>query len=155
MQLTQSQIRTTLTRRLLTLAACAALAATTGASALALQVDAAPASTHSGAASSKPVHVSPGAVAGNRIGGENPQYPADATKKHIQGTVVVKATISKQGTISSAQVLSGPEMLRESAVTAVRTWRYKPYLLNGKAVSVETTINIVYSLGDQHKGSKH
>jgi TonB family protein len=145
MQLTQIQIRSTLTRRLLTIAACAALAVTAGAFALGLHVDASTANSKH--ASSKPVHLAAGIMAGNRIGGENPKYPAEAKKKHIQGTVVVKATISKDGNIESARVISGPKLLREPSLKAIHTWRYKPYLKNGEPVAVETTINIVFSLG--------
>ena len=177
MQLTQSQIRTTLTRRLLTLAACSALAVTTGASALALHVNAsAAAATGSGSgsgigvgsgvgsgvaahgkhASSKPVPVRPGVMAGNRISGKNPVYPPEAKKKHIQGTVVVKAVISKQGTIESAHVISGPKILREPSLKAIRTWRYKPYMIYNRPVAVSTTINVVYSLGERPpENSKH
>lgn len=150
MKLTQSQIRSTLTRRLLTFAACAALAVTTGASALALHVSASPNSAHSKAASSKPVHVPARVIAGNRISGEFPKYPPEAKKNHIQGTVVVKAMISKEGKIESAHAISGPKLLREPSVKAIRTWRYRPYLHNGKPVAVETTINVIFSL-DNHK----
>ncbi len=153
MQLTQSHIRNSLPRRLLTLAACAVLAVATGASALALHVEASAASGHSTHASSRPVPVGPGVVAGNRISGQAPKYPAEAKKKHIQGTVVIKAIISKQGKIESAHAISGPELLRESAVKAVRTWRYKPFMLNGRPVAVKTEIDVVYSLGN-NKG-KH
>lgn len=144
MQLTQVQIRTSLARRITTLAACAMLALATGASALALHASAA--TGHNEKASPKTAYVSAGAMAGNRISGENPKYPAEAKKKHIQGTVVLAAIISKQGRIQSLHVIQGPNLLRNSSLTAVRTWRYKPYLLNGKPVAVKTQINIVYSL---------
>jgi protein TonB len=60
---------------------------------------------------------------------------------------VLQATISKGGTIEGLQVLSGPPMLQQAAMDAVRSWRYKPYLLNGEPVEVGTTINVVFSLG--------
>lgn len=164
MQLTQSQIRATLTRRLLTIAACTALAVTTGAFALGLHVDASTGSgsgagmgigsgagagavAHDKSASSQPASVSPAAIAGNRISGENPKYPVKAKKAKIQGEVVLHAVISKEGHIESLHVVSGPAMLRNSALNAVRTWRYKPYVHNGHPVAVDTNINVIYQLG--------
>jgi TonB family protein len=94
-----------------------------------------------------PVRVSGGIAAGSKIGGENPKYPADARKAHVEGTVALRAIIGKTGAITNLQVISGPEELRQSAMDAVRTWQYKPYLLNGEPTAVETTINVNYSLG--------
>ncbi|HUZ96678.1 MAG TPA: M56 family metallopeptidase [Edaphobacter sp.] len=94
-----------------------------------------------------PVRVASGTVAGAKISGQNPTYPADARKAHVSGTVVLEAIISKTGEITSLQVTSGPEELRQSAMDAVRTWQYKPYLLNGNPRAVETTINVTYNLG--------
>ena len=99
------------------------------------------------AAPPRRVAVSSGVMAGNRIGGENPQYPAIAKAARIQGTVVLQATISKNGTIENLRVISGPPMLQSAATQAVQGWRYKPYLLNGEPVEVETQVNVVFSLG--------
>jgi periplasmic protein TonB len=99
------------------------------------------------AAAPKKVAVSSGVMAGNRIGGENPSYPAIAKAARIQGTVVLQATISKNGTIENLRVISGPPMLQSAAMQAVQGWRYKPYLLNGEPVEVETQVNVVFSLG--------
>jgi protein TonB len=95
----------------------------------------------------KKITVSSGVMAGNRIAGETPQYPAIAKAARIQGTVVLQATISKGGTIENLRVISGPPMLQAAASEAVRSWRYKPYLLNGEPVEVETQVNVVFSLG--------
>jgi protein TonB len=76
-----------------------------------------------------------------------PQYPAIAKAARIQGTVVLQATISKSGGIENLRVISGPPMLQQAAMDAVRSWRYKPYLLNGDPVEVETTVNVVFNLG--------
>ena len=65
----------------------------------------------------------------------------------MQGTVVLQATISKSGTIENLRVMSGPAMLQQAALDAVRTWRYRPYLLNGEPVEVETTVNVVFTMG--------
>ena len=63
------------------------------------------------------------------------------------GTVVLQATISKTGTIEDLHVVSGPAMLQQAAMDAVRTWRYRPYLLNNEPVEVETTVNVIFTLG--------
>jgi protein TonB len=94
------------------------------------------------------VAISSGVMAGNKISGENPAYPAIAREARIQGTVVIAATISKIGSIENLRVVNGPPLLAAGAVSAVRTWRYKPYLLNGLPVEVETTINVVFNLGN-------
>jgi len=65
----------------------------------------------------------------------------------VEGTVVLHAVISKTGDIQSLQITSGPEALRESAMEAVRTWRYRPFLLNGEPTEVETTIQVNYNMG--------
>ena len=98
------------------------------------------------AAPQKPLRVSSGVVAGNKISGPNPVYPAIAKTARIQGQVVLQATISKQGTIEGLHAVSGPPMLYQSAIDAVRQWRYKPYILNGEAVEVETTIQVNFTL---------
>ena len=64
----------------------------------------------------------------------------------MQGTVTLHAIISKTGTIESLTAVSGPEMLKGAALDAVSHWRYKPYLLNGEPVAVETTVQVNFSL---------
>ncbi len=75
-----------------------------------------------------------------------PQYPAIAKSAGQQGTVVLQATISKSGTIENLQAISGPPMLQQAAIDAVKTWRYRPYLLNEQPVEVETTVNVIFKL---------
>jgi protein TonB len=99
------------------------------------------------AAAPKKIAVSAGVIAGNKLGGMTPQYPAIAKAARIQGTVVLQATISKGGTIENLHVLSGPPMLQQAAMEAVKTWRYRPYLLNGEPVEVETQVNVIFTLG--------
>jgi periplasmic protein TonB len=77
-----------------------------------------------------------------------PAYPAIARAARVQGTVILQATISRNGTIENLRVVSGPAMLQQAAVDAVRQWRYKPFLLNGDPVEVETTVNVVFTLGN-------
>jgi protein TonB len=85
--------------------------------------------------------------AGARINNVTPEYPAIAKVAHISGTVVLHAIIAKDGTIQELSFVSGPPMLVKSAMDAVKQWRYKPYLLNGDPVEVETTINVDFSFG--------
>ncbi|MEZ2348610.1 energy transducer TonB [Terriglobus sp. RCC_193] len=94
-----------------------------------------------------PVLISSGVIAGNRLSGNNPVYPAIAKAAGVSGAVVLRAIISKNGEMQRLTVISGPEMLRSSAVAAVQTWRYRPYLLNGEPTDVETTITVNFSLG--------
>jgi protein TonB len=76
-----------------------------------------------------------------------PVYPPIAKVAGVGGTVVLAAVISKQGTIENLRVVSGPPMLQQAARDAVSAWRYRPFLLNGEPVAVETTVNVVFSLG--------
>jgi protein TonB len=76
-----------------------------------------------------------------------PVYPAIARAAGISGTVVLAATISKTGTIENLRVTSGPAILQQAALDAVSTWRYRPYLLDGQPVEVETTVNVIFTLG--------
>jgi periplasmic protein TonB len=95
----------------------------------------------------KKLTISSGVMQGNLLQKITPQYPAIAKAARIQGTVVLQATISKQGTIENLRVVSGPPMLTQAALDAVRQWRYRPYLLNNEPVEVETTVNVVFNLG--------
>jgi protein TonB len=79
----------------------------------------------------------------NRI---TPQYPAIAKTAHVSGTVVLHAIIGKDGTIKELQYVSGPPLLMKSAMDAVKEWRYKPTLLNGEAVEVDTNVDVVFTL---------
>ncbi|MGA3070944.1 MAG: TonB family protein [Terracidiphilus sp.] len=75
-----------------------------------------------------------------------PVYPAIGQAAHVEGTVVLEASISKSGTIENLRVASGPPILRQAALDAVQNWRYRPYLLDGEPVEVETTINVIFTL---------
>jgi protein TonB len=76
-----------------------------------------------------------------------PVYPQIARTAHVSGTVVLHAIIAKDGTIQELQYVTGPPLLMRAAMDAVREWRYKPTLLNGEPVEVDTTISVVFSLG--------
>ncbi len=92
------------------------------------------------------VRVSAGVAVGLLVQKTAPVYPLIAKTARVSGTVVLQATISKTGAIENLHVESGPVMLRDAAMDAVRTWRYKPYKLNNEPVEIETTINVIFSL---------
>jgi protein TonB len=94
-----------------------------------------------------PVPVSSGVATGQLLTPIQPVYPAIARQARIQGTVVVQAVISKSGTIEQLRVISGPPMLQGAATEAIQRARYRPFMLNGEPVAVETTINVVFTLG--------
>jgi len=94
-----------------------------------------------------PARVSSGVVQGLAISQPHPVYPPIAKAAHVSGAVVLHAMISKTGTITNLTVVSGPEMLRASALDAVRNWRYKPYVLNGEPTEVDTTVTVNFNIG--------
>ena len=75
-----------------------------------------------------------------------PTYPPLARQAHIQGVVVLTALIDKDGSIQNLEVVSGHPMLAPAAIEAVKQWRYKPFLLNGQPVAVETTVTVTFQL---------
>lgn len=92
------------------------------------------------------IHLSSKLVEGNLIYKSVPQYPPIAKATRTEGTVVLQAMISKMGTIENLRVISGSPMLQQAAIDAVKTWRYRPYVLNEQAVEVETTVNVIFKL---------
>ncbi len=99
------------------------------------------------AAAPKKVNISAGVAVGMLIQKISPSIRPSPRRPACQGTVVLQATISKQGTIENLQVVSGPAMLQQAALDAVRQWRYRPYLLNNEPVEVDTTVNVIFTLG--------
>jgi periplasmic protein TonB len=75
-----------------------------------------------------------------------PEYPVIARNVRLEGTVVLQATISKTGTIENLHVVSGPPLLQQASIDAVKQWQYRPYLLNGEPVEMETTVNVDFKL---------
>jgi len=98
------------------------------------------------AAIAKRVRVSQGVSQGLLIYRVEPKYPPIAQQAHIQGIVILTAVIDKDGIIQRLQLVSGHPMLAPAAINAVKQWRYKPYLLNGQPVEVETTITVNFEL---------
>lgn len=93
------------------------------------------------------IRVSQGVTEGLLIHKVQPVYPVLAREARIQGTVVLTALIAKDGTIQNLRVISGKPMLAPAAIDAVKQWRYKPYLLNGTPVEIETTVTVNFNLG--------
>lgn len=97
---------------------------------------------------SAPPSIIPGVVlAGKNLKKVSPIYPWTARQEHISGSVVICATISKQGTVTGIDVVSSPDSsLTASAIDAVKQWTYQPYLFKGSPVEVDTTITVNYNL---------
>ena len=75
-----------------------------------------------------------------------PEYPEEALRARVQGTVLLDVIVSAQGTVEAVKQLSGPDILSAAAVDAVRWWRYEPYLSNGEPAIVETTVEVNFRL---------
>lgn len=92
------------------------------------------------------VRISQGVTKGLCIHRVEPPYPPLARAARVQGDVILNAIIDVNGQITNLQLVSGHPMLVPAAIDAVRQWRYKPYLLNGTPVEVETTITVIFAL---------
>ena len=92
------------------------------------------------------VRVSQGVSAGLLVKRVNPEYPKELRKKGIQGPVTLKILISREGDVSQVTLVSGDPALAPGAIEAVKQWKYKPYLLQGQPVQVETTVQINFTL---------
>ncbi len=75
-----------------------------------------------------------------------PTYPMYAKMQYITGTVVLHVILARDGSVQTVEVVSGPDDLVRSAVDAVKQWRYKPTLLNGQPVEVDTTVQVIFSM---------
>jgi TonB family protein len=96
--------------------------------------------------SSKPIRVGGEAQEEKLVKKVTPVYPKEAKQKHVQGKVVLDVTISKEGHVTSVEVVSGPTELVQSAVDAVKQWEYRPTLLNGQPVEVTSNVWVNYTL---------
>jgi TonB family protein len=79
----------------------------------------------------------------------DPVYPPLARQARIQGTVVLQVVINKSGDVENIQLFSGHPMLAQAAIDAVKQWKYKPYLLNGEPVEVETRVTVNFTLPEK------
>ena len=75
-----------------------------------------------------------------------PEYPQDGKDQRIQGAVVMRVNIDKEGNVSNIQLISGHPLLAPAAIEAVKQWKYKSYLLNGMPVEVETQVTVNFTL---------
>jgi protein TonB len=92
-------------------------------------------------------------IQGLRVSKVQPVYPEEAKAARVQGTVVLHAIIGKDGSVQSLDVVSSASpLLEQSALDAVRQWKYKPYLLNGTPVELDTQITVNFTLAQPQKG---
>ena len=82
-----------------------------------------------------------------KLSGNNPPYPPRARDSRIQGTVKMTVHIDAAGHVDKIAVISGPEALRDAAITAVKGWVYEPLIIESNAVPVQTLININFAIG--------
>jgi protein TonB len=92
------------------------------------------------------LNISQGVSQGLLIKKTPPVYPRNALNMRVEGSVELMATVSKTGDITHVKVLSGDGQLTRSAVDAVKQWKYKPYLLNGEPVEIQTQVTINFKL---------
>jgi TonB family protein len=93
----------------------------------------------------KRIRVGGNVAKANIVSAVPPESPEEAKAAHISGTVLLHAVIDTDGSVLQLEYVSGPPLLMKSAMDAVRQWRYKPVLLNGEHVEVDTTVSVVYS----------
>lgn len=92
------------------------------------------------------VRVSSGVMQGLVVSKVPPQYPQDAKDQRIQGAVLMKVIIDKEGNVANIQLVRGHPMLAPPAIEAVKQWKYRPYLLNDEPVEVETQVTVNFTL---------
>ena len=92
------------------------------------------------------VRVSQGVTQGMVLHKVQPTYPPLARTARVQGSVLLAAVIGKDGTITNLHVISGHPLLTQAALDAVRQWRYRPYILNGEPVEVDTQVTVNFTL---------
>ncbi len=144
MNLTRKHIETRGLRRLAIAALCGTIAVATCASAMAFRMNVDDTSAAAQKTPPKQIHVNADNL--KTVHKAPPVYPVEAKEHKIQGSVVLSVIIGKDGVPAEVKVQDGPKELRQSALDAVRQWRWQPYLLNGDPIEVLTTITVVYSL---------
>lgn len=148
MHLTRKPLQLSRTNRLASMVASTLIAASTCGSAWAFRTSLLTAAPQSTPAAPGNVRIAAGVMAGQVTNRINPVYPPEAKAAGIEGAVVLHAIITRDGTVDSLSIISGPPELRQSAIEAVQQWTYKPYLLNGEPTPVETTITVNYQLNN-------
>jgi protein TonB len=94
----------------------------------------------------KRIRISQGVTKGSLIQKIEPKYPPLAEGARIAGQVLLRAIIGKDGDIKELELLSGHPMLAPAAIAAVQQWRYRPFLLNGEPIEVETTVTVTFQI---------
>lgn len=97
-----------------------------------------------------PVRITGGVMAGQILTRTDPVYPPEARANKIEGTVVLSATIGKDGNVEDLSALTGPAVLTGPAMDAVKQWTFRPYNLNGVPVEVRTTVTVNFHLNANH-----
>jgi periplasmic protein TonB len=94
----------------------------------------------------KRFRVAQGVAEGHIVHKVPPRYPEKAKAEHITGDVILGFTINRKGDVVNLKVLKGDPLLAQAAAEAVSQWKYKPYLLNGEPVEVDTTAKISFRM---------
>jgi protein TonB len=94
----------------------------------------------------KHLRVSSGVADSLKTHDATPDYPREARERGIQGDVLLQATIDTKGNLTNLKVVQGDPILVKAAIDAVKKWRYRPFILKGEPVDVDTTIKIQFHL---------
>ncbi len=101
-----------------------------------------------------PFRISGGVMAGLLLTRVDPVYPPDLKAAGVQGTIELRAVIGKDGSVETLEAITpGPIPLRDAALAAVRQWKYRPYLLNGEPVQVDTVIHVRFQIESPPPGA--
>jgi len=92
------------------------------------------------------IRVSAGVASGLLQHKVPPEYPREAREQNIQGVVILRANIDTQGNVYKLEVVSGDPTLAAAAIDAVKQWKYRPFLLNGEPMEVETQVQVKFTL---------
>jgi TonB family protein len=95
------------------------------------------------------IRVSSGVAQGLLVSKIDPNYPEDAKQQGIQGVVLLQVEIDKEGNVDKIELISGHPLLAPAAIEAVRQWKYRPYLLNGNPLSVDTQVKVNFTLEER------
>lgn len=90
----------------------------------------------------EPVSLDPDAAQALKLSGDSPAYPEVARIAQVQGIVVAEAIVGRDGTVEDLRIVSGPALLQSAAAAAIRTWRYRPWVVKGRPVRFHTTITL-------------
>jgi protein TonB len=92
------------------------------------------------------LRISSGIAEGLVLHKVNPHYPREARIEHITGDVLLQVTIDRAGNVATVKAVQGARVLADAAVDAVKQWKYRPYMLNGEPIEVETTVKIQFHM---------